>query len=111
MATPKSRGRRIGLLALIAAAIALGLTVMPMTAGAVHNGPFELDGNAVDNSASGLPDDWATLFPTDNSTSDLGHSFVTDKGETGLDDGYGSGLTKDTQDVPNWSSVNGAISP
>src|SRR5512132_4327913 len=111
VATPKSRGRRIGLLALIAAAIALGLTIMPMTAGAVHNGPFELDGNAVDDSASGPPDDWATLFPTDNSTSDLGHSFVTDKGETGLDDGYGSGLTKDTQDVPNWSSVNGAISP
>jgi uncharacterized repeat protein (TIGR01451 family) len=113
VATPKSRGRRIGLLALIAAAIALGLTIMPMTAGAVHNGPFELDGNAVDDSASGLPDDWGTLFPTDNSSSDLGHSFVTDKGETGLepDDGYGSGLTKDTQDVPNWSSVNGAISP
>jgi uncharacterized repeat protein (TIGR01451 family) len=113
VATPKSRGRRIGLLALFAAAITLGLTVMPMTAGAVHNGPFELDGDALADPSSAPPDDWGTLFPVDNSSTDLGHSFVTDKGESGPepDDGYGSGQTKDTVDVPNWSAVNGAISP
>jgi uncharacterized repeat protein (TIGR01451 family) len=114
VATPNPRGRRIGLLALLAAVIALGVTLMPMTAGAVHNGPFQLDGNALDDNGNSLaPDDWGTLFPTDASSTDLGHSFVTDKGESGLepDDGYGSGLTKDTQDVPNWSAVTGAISP
>jgi uncharacterized repeat protein (TIGR01451 family) len=113
VATPKSRGRRIGLLALFAAAITLGLTVMPMTAGAVHNGPFELDGDALADPSSAPPDDWGTLFPDDNSSTDLGHSFVTDKGESGPepDDGYGSGQTKDTVDVPSWSAVNGAISP
>jgi uncharacterized repeat protein (TIGR01451 family) len=112
VATPISRRHRVGLLALLAAVIALGATLMPMTAGAVHNGPFELDGNAVADSDS-IKDDWGTLFPTDSSTTDLGHSFVTDRGESGLDpdDGYGSGLTKDTQDVPNWSAVTGAISP
>jgi uncharacterized repeat protein (TIGR01451 family) len=114
VATPNRRGRRIGLLALTATVLALGVTLMPMTAGAVHGGPFELDGNALDSNSNGtLPGDWSTLFPTDNSLNDLGHSFVTDKGETGAepDDGYGSGLTKDTQDVPNWSAVTGAISP
>ncbi len=113
VAKPKSRGRRIGLLALFAAAIALGLTVMPMTAGAVHNGPFELDGDALADPSSAPPDDWGTLFPVDNSSTDLGHSFVTDKGETGAepDDGYGSGQTKDTADVPHWSAKTGAISP
>jgi uncharacterized repeat protein (TIGR01451 family) len=114
VATPNRRTRRVGLLALTAAVIALGVTLMPMTAGAVHGGPFELDGNALDSNGNGAPpDDWGTLFPTDNSSTDLGHSFVTDKGETGdePDDGYGSGLTKDTQDVPNWSAVTGAISP
>jgi uncharacterized repeat protein (TIGR01451 family) len=113
VATPKQRGRRIGLLALLAAMIALGVTLMPMTAGAVHSGPFELDGNALADPNSAPPDDWGTLFPTDTSSTDLGHSFVTDKGESGAepDDGYGSGLTKDTQDVPNWSAVTGAISP
>jgi uncharacterized repeat protein (TIGR01451 family) len=110
VATPKSRGRRIGLLALIAAAIALGLTVMPMTAGAVHNGPFQLDGNALDDSSSASPDDWETVFAEDEASIDLGHSFVTDK--TGAaDDGFGSGLTKDTNDVPNWTTVAGAVSP
>jgi uncharacterized repeat protein (TIGR01451 family) len=114
VATRKNRRRRIGLLALLAGVIALGVTLMPMTAGAVHGGPFELDGNALDDNGSGaVPDDWGTLFPTYDSSTDLGHSFVTDKGESGLepDDGYGSGLTKDTQDVPNWSAVTGAISP
>jgi uncharacterized repeat protein (TIGR01451 family) len=113
VATPKQRGRRIGLLALLAAMIALGVTLMPMTAGAVHSGPFELDGNALADPNSAPQDDWGTLFPTDTSSTDLGHSFVTDKGESGVepDDGYGSGLTKDTQDVPNWSAVTGAISP
>jgi hypothetical protein len=75
VATPNRRGRRIGLLALTATVLALGVTLMPMTAGAVHGGPFELDGNALDSNSNGtLPDDWSTLFPTDNSLNDLGHS-------------------------------------
>jgi uncharacterized repeat protein (TIGR01451 family) len=113
VATQKNRRRRIGLLALLAGVIALGVTLMPMTAGAVHSGPFELDGNALEDSNSAPPDDWGTLFPTDSSSTDLGNSFVTDRGETGPDpdDGYGSGQTKDTADVPNWSAVTGAISP
>jgi uncharacterized repeat protein (TIGR01451 family) len=102
--------RRAEFVALLAGLIVLGVALLPMPAGAVHNGPFELDGNALDGSASGPPDDWGTLFPTDNSSADLGHSFVTDK--TGAtDDGFGSGQTKDTADVPNWTAATGAISP
>lgn len=98
------------MLALLVGAIALGVTLMPMTAGAVHDGPFELDGNAMADQASPPPDDWNTLFPVDTSSTDLGHSFVTDL--TGAnDDGYGSGLTKDTQDIPNWTTDIGAVSP
>jgi uncharacterized repeat protein (TIGR01451 family) len=110
VATPNPRRRRIGLLALLAGVIALGVALMPMTAGAVHSGPFELEGDALDDSTSALMDDWGTLFPTDKSSTDLGHSFATDL--TGANDnGYGSGLTKDTQDIPNWTTDTGAVSP
>jgi uncharacterized repeat protein (TIGR01451 family) len=110
VATPKRRERRIGLLALLACVFAVGVALMPMTASAVHDGPFELDGDALADPDSAPPDDWGTLFPTDTSSTDLGHSFVTDK--TGsADDGYGSGLTKDTQDVPNWTWVTGTVTP
>ena len=110
--TVGKRGRK-RLLTVIAAAAALtiGIALLPMTAGAVHDiNVFELDGNALDDSAGGPPDDWGTLFPTDTSTTDLGHSFTTDlTGST--DNGFGSGLTKDTADVPNWTSVVSGISP
>jgi uncharacterized repeat protein (TIGR01451 family) len=112
VATPKNRGRRIGLLALLAAVIALGVALMPMTAGAVHDiNVFELDGNAADNSAAGVPDDWATLFPAPgSSTTALDETLVEDA--TGdADRGFGSGLTKDTQDIPNWTWTAGSVSP
>jgi hypothetical protein len=113
VATPKQRGRRIGLLALLAAVIALGVTLMPMTAGAVHDiNVFELDGNVADDSGAGAPDDWATLFfpePGD-STMALDETLVAD--ESGdADRGFGSGLTKDTEDLQQWTWFNGGISP
>jgi uncharacterized repeat protein (TIGR01451 family) len=105
------RKRRLLTGIVAAAALTIGIALLPMTAGAVHDiNVFELDGNAVDNSGAAPPDDWGTLFPTDTSTTDLGHSFTTDlTGAT--DNGFGSGLTKDTSDVPNWTSVVSAISP
>ena len=54
-------------------------------------------------------DDWATPFRRTSAT-DLGHSFVTD-GSGAADSGFGSGLTKDVYDVPNWTTAVGAISP
>src|SRR6185503_12623488 len=107
----KGRKRRLLTVIVAAAALTVGIAFLPMTAGAVHDiNVFELDGNALDDSGAPPPDDWGTLFPTDTSSTDLGHSFTTDL--TGSsDNGFGSGLTKDTQDVPNWTSVVSGISP
>jgi hypothetical protein len=108
----RHRGRRrVGLLAMLALALCIGVALLPAGAGAVHDiNVFELDGNAIDDPAV-LGDDWSTLFPTNTSTTVLGEpAFVTDK--TGADDdGFGSGLTKDTSDVTEWTTVTGAISP
>ena len=106
----RHRRRRGALLAMLAFALCFGVALLPAGAGAVHDlNLFELDGNIVDYSGAALPDDWASLFPT-NTGHALASSFVADL--TGdADDGFGSGLTKDTEDVPNWTTVTGSISP
>ncbi len=110
--TPTPRRRRFGLLATLAFALCLGVALLPAGAGAVHDlNLFELDGNVVDDSGAALPDDWATLFPSPPATgSALAKSFTTD-GSGAADSGFGSGLTKDVYDVPNWTTADGAISP
>src|SRR5437867_3951332 len=105
------RKRRLGALVLTFVCLTVGLALLPMSASAVHDiNVFELDGNAVDNSAGGPPDDWGTLFPTSTSTTVLASEFVTDSIGSG-DEGWGSGLTKDTNDIPNWTWVTGSVSP
>jgi hypothetical protein len=109
--TPNGRRRhRFWLLATLALTLGIGVALLPAGAGAVHDlNLFELDGNVADDSGASLPDDWASLFPTDTGHA-LAKSFVTD-GSGASDSGFGSGLTKDTSDVPDWTTVDGSISP
>jgi uncharacterized repeat protein (TIGR01451 family) len=104
VATPKSRGRRLGLLALIAAAIAIGLTVMPMTAGAVHlEGIFEVDGNVLDDGGPGV--DWQNFRSTGGS---LSTAFVAD-GFNGQDDTiFTGGGSQQENDLSSWEWACGS---
>jgi len=76
---------------------------------AVDNlGLFELDGNAVDDSGTPLPDDWKTLYDSGLNTG--GNSFVF----TGIEDDPApnsifDGGKKDIQDVSQWSGGDGSV--
>jgi Domain of unknown function DUF11 len=74
----------------------------PTTSGGTGNlpaGPFELDGNALDDPAV-AGDDWSNaVFGNGGST--FAHSFVTDAVNTTGDDIFTGGGSKDTQGVQN----------
>ncbi len=105
VATPKQRGRRIGLLALLAAMIALGVTLMPMTAGAVHlDGIFEVDGNVLDDGGPGV--DWENFQSTGGS---LSTSFVTDGFNGQNDTMFTGGGSQQENDLSSWEWSCGSV--
>lgn len=74
---------------------------------AVHDAAlFELDGNALASASPG--DDWASLFPTNTSTSVFNYSSVHEPED--IDTTYFSVSSKDINDINTWS-VNGNSAP
>ncbi len=98
--------------------IALLLLAIPSTSLRADNpsaGIFEMDGNAVDQSATGLPDDWDTLFDyaAGGSNLELVKVFIVDIATTSNpdfdDDIFTTGGAKDIQDVNEWRWTTGNV--
>ena len=103
-----SRSRRhvfvLALLAVVATVASVG--IYTTIAGAVDTSVvFQLDGNSADPNGASAPDDWDTLAGGGGSAKSF--SGIVPDGTGSSDKGYGSGLTKDTYDVPNWTWVDG----
>ncbi|HJZ57437.1 MAG TPA: matrixin family metalloprotease [Gemmataceae bacterium] len=75
-----------------------GPTTLPGGTGNLPNGPFELDGNALDDPAAG--DDWSNAV-FGNGGSSFAHSFATDTVNSTSDDIFTGGGSKDTQGIQN----------
>ena len=99
------------------AALAVTLSVLiPVIAFSVDNSSiFELEGNAVDNSATG--DDWQNVADDRpggpgliNQNNSLVSTFLTD-GLDATDQGFTGGGSKDVNDVTQWQYQTGAVSP
>src|SRR5215475_3309673 len=69
---------------------------------------FELDGNAVNDAAAG--DDWGNIVPTNNGKA-LATSFVTDAVNTGADDIFQGGGSKDTMGIQKGPWLSTASKP
>ena len=99
---------------ILAAALVLGLAAGVTTLLAVHGVPppqlFELDGNAVDNSGAGLPDDWDTALGIKPGGSANVTTFVTDPAGANETTHFKGG-DKDTEDIPNWHIVSQTDTP
>ena len=103
--------RKLGFLAaLTAVTLAVGSTL------AVHQeGIFELDGNAVDSTGAGLPDDWDRIDdanPTgdpSNDDSSLAAAFVVDPTDNRIDQIFTGGGSKDDLDIDQWRHTAGAV--
>ena len=90
--------RRLLLRPILAVAL-LALALVP-SAQSVHDlGLFELDRNAVDNSAAGLPDDWGTLFAGGGSATRF-TGILNDTGTPGNQ--FQAGGSKDNNDITQW---------
>ncbi|HKB00780.1 MAG TPA: hypothetical protein VKD90_01110 [Gemmataceae bacterium] len=74
-----------------------GPTTPPGGTGNLPSGPFELDGNALDDPAV-TGDDWSNAV-FGNGGSSFAHSFVTDAVNTTGDDIFTGGGSKDTQGI------------
>jgi hypothetical protein len=79
---------------------------------------FEIEGNAVDDSPSGLPDDWNDLNPSTDPPNPPGfvtgpagnaliRTFVVDSGPN--DQIYTQGGSKDFLDIPSWMHTTGSV--
>ena len=69
---------------------------------------FELDGNTAD-SVTLAGNDWDTLVAGPGSAKSF--SGIINDPTDSADTGYGSGLTKDTSDIPNWTWVKADVTP
>jgi hypothetical protein len=76
-----------------------GPTTPPGGTGNLPNGPFELDGNALDDPTV-TGDDWSNAV-FGNGGSSFAHSFVTDAVNTTGDDIFTGGGSKDTLGIQN----------
>ena len=95
---------------LVVAAVAVGIGGYATFAGAVDTSVvFQLDGNTADPNCASAPDDWDTLASGGGSAKSF--SGIVPDGTGSTDTGYGSGLTKDTYDVPNWTWIKGTVTP
>src|SRR5262249_43502457 len=74
-----------------------GLVIPPGGTGNLPNGPFELDGNSMDDPAV-VGDDWSNAVFGDGGNA-FAHSFVTDAVNTTADDIFTAGGSKDTLGV------------
>ena len=105
-----SRKSRSIVMLLVVAAVAVGIGGYATFAGAVDTSVvFQLDGNSADPNGASAPDDWDTLAGGGGSAKSF--SGIVPDGTGSSDTGYGSGLTKDTYDVPNWTWVTGTVTP
>src|SRR4029453_7771665 len=100
-----TRRRKLGLLALLAAVIAVGFTLLPVTAGAVHDeGIFELDGNVLDDGGPGV--DWETFQTTGGA---LSKTFITD-GINGVNDTiFTGGGSQQDNELSSWQWSCGSV--
>lgn len=85
------------------------LCLAPVAAHAVHDGFFQLEGNAVDDAAATEPDDWETLYDDLNNGTNNGNddvfTFVSENADVSI---FGGG-NKDIHDVSEWNWVDGSV--
>ena len=112
-ASHRSSGRKALWLCVVAAVIATAFVVIPFASSANPDiSGFELDGNTVQDGAA-PSQDWNTLFgATGNDVGGTALSKVwINDGTSSSDTGFGSGQTKDTADVSQWTWVTGTVTP
>lgn len=101
MTTKCSFGKWMNVLGTLLLGVALVAFYAP-AAFAVDDGPFELDGNAADDSGAGLPDDWETLLSDGSSLVFTG--ILADPAPLTI---Y-SGGSKDTRDLTQNGVTSGS---